>query len=437
MKRVVPFLAGVVVGGVLVCLVTLRHGQPEAPVPPRNVTKPPPLESLRQENADLRAALAEAQNAHVGTDEAGEADIPVRLGTETDDPTTGVLRVCALGADGEPRPGESVVLCRDRNGYLQRESAAETADDGTAVFSRLPSGMRLVGVYRGSSYRSVGAPVLAGRITEVTLTLSSGEGIVEGRVLHRLSGPLRAQLYLQSVGARTRQSFSAQADESGHYRIEGVPPGRYRLTVTCGAISYSRDLHEDIEVAEGQCVLKDFRFGVPAITGTIRDARTRLPVPEAQVVAAVVCVHGVRYGGRIATTDEDGAYRICDLRGGTYQVAVSREGYGSLVIRPVEVPPEGRQLDLVLERAAILKLRVTDPSGYAFNGVLTVTPVPVREGEGSTAPVLVPIDMRGEGVCRRILPGEYTLRFSCGRLRSEPVKTVLALGGNALRVQLR
>lgn len=71
------------------------------------------------------------------------------------------------------------------------------------------------------------------------------------------------------------------------------------------------------------------------ISGTVKDARTKLPIPEAVVTLRANCFEGEKY----ALTDSAGIYRISNLPAGTYNISFEMEGYeksskDSIVVSP-------------------------------------------------------------------------------------------------------
>jgi protocatechuate 3,4-dioxygenase beta subunit len=68
------------------------------------------------------------------------------------------------------------------------------------------------------------------------------------------------------------------------------------------------------------------------ITGTVVDANTEAPIPNAQIA--------VREADASTTSDEAGTFTFVDLEPGTYTLSVSADGYEAAEVR-VEVSEEG------------------------------------------------------------------------------------------------
>ncbi len=71
------------------------------------------------------------------------------------------------------------------------------------------------------------------------------------------------------------------------------------------------------------------------ITGTVIDARTRMPIPEAVVTLKSNSFEGEKY----ALTDSAGVYRINNLPAGTYHISFEMEGYGKFLKDNIVVSP--------------------------------------------------------------------------------------------------
>ncbi len=71
------------------------------------------------------------------------------------------------------------------------------------------------------------------------------------------------------------------------------------------------------------------------ITGTVIDARTRMPIPEAVVTLKSTSIKGEKY----TLTDSTGSYRVNNLPPGVYYISFEMEGYqkfskDSIVVSP-------------------------------------------------------------------------------------------------------
>jgi hypothetical protein len=270
-----------------------------------------------------------------------------------------------------------------------RLPADEEDDRGRAVFTAEPDEYVLAVRAEGWVKHERDLVLVAGKDAELTVRLTAGEA-VEGTVIDGRGAPVHAQL---SCG----ETASARTDAAGRFRIAGLPPGPVRLDV----------------VAEG-------------MPGVQADATPGGPP------VVVVVPSPARLRGRIGRAPEGvpatihlwpgGAEQELPLSGVVLDVPVTRLGqWLGLALRfdgvpaptVLEVSPlsggEVRDLgDIPLDRGAVLRGTVVDPSGRAIPGArVTVaepwTDVATRcgaEGEFSfprmpTRPVWLRVDAEG------------------------------------------
>ena len=197
-------------------------------------------------------------------------------------------------------------------------------------------------------------------------SMPTGTARITGRVVVADTGtPIRrAQISLNSRDAGFNRTVTTDTD--GRYELAGLPAGRYRLYVSRAgfvALEYGQarpfEAGKPLDLVAGQA-LEKIDFSLPrgsAITGRITDEFGD-PITDVQVEALrYQFVNGERQlvnAGRIAQTDDLGAYRIFGLMPGDYVVRAS--------MRP-NMPPGPRNGD-------------TEPTGYPgtyYPGVTDVT----------------------------------------------------------------
>jgi 5-hydroxyisourate hydrolase-like protein (transthyretin family) len=193
----------------------------------------------------------------------------------------------------------------------------------------------------GIDLKLVRGGVITGRVTD-----SDDKPIVEERVnLHQLTEPGQPPKRLPP------QSFLYQTDDRGIYRIYGLPPGRYRVSVgqsvASGVVSsasafYTLTFHPDatdinratvIDLAAGaeatKVDIKVSRRGeteTHALTGRVLDAENNLPISGARVGVQVLREQGQGYStGTLVTTSADGSFTIPAVTKGRYGVYVASE----------------------------------------------------------------------------------------------------------------
>lgn len=132
---------------------------------------------------------------------------------------------------------------------------------------------------------------------------------------------------------------SMEADADGHYVVSGLSAGTYHASAL--AVGYRSEAYDDLLCPYSWCVLEatpivvgasqtvtgiDFaldRFG--AIGGTVTDASTSLPIPD-----AVVWIDGDG-GSDAVATDAEGHYLTSGLAPGDYRVQADRWPYQAQV----------------------------------------------------------------------------------------------------------
>jgi hypothetical protein len=196
--------------------------------------------------------------------------------------------------------------------------------------------------------------------------VATGTAKIIGRVVSSDTGaPIRrALINLNSRDANFNRVVAT--DGEGRYELTSLPAGRYRLTVNKAgfvALEYGQarpfEAGKPLDLTAGQ-VLDKIDFSLPrgsAITGRITDEFGD-PVTDAQVQAfRYQFVNGERQlvdAGRMAQTDDLGAYRIFGLMPGDYIVRASMRS---------NLPPGPRNAE-------------TEPTGYPgtyFPGVSDVS----------------------------------------------------------------
>jgi hypothetical protein len=163
----------------------------------------------------------------------------------------------------------------------------------------------------------------------------TGTSKISGRVVAADTGTAirRAQISINSRDAQFNRSVAT--DNDGRYELTGLPAGRYRLFVNkAGFVSleYGQarpfEAGKPLDITTDQ-VMERIDFSLPrgsAITGRITDEFGD-PITDAQVQALrYQYVNGERQlvdAGRMAQTDDLGAYRIFGLMPGDYIIRAS------------------------------------------------------------------------------------------------------------------
>jgi hypothetical protein len=135
---------------------------------------------------------------------------------------------------------------------------------------------------------------------------------------------------------KSSSSMKATTDSEGVYKLEGVPPGKYRVNPSAPALVSASVNNAEVTVSEG-ATAEDVNFSLSlggVITGRLADSEGRPVIgepislkplekgdtPSPSDIAARM------FGNRIYTTDDRGVYRNIGLPPGRYHVS-ARKGW--------------------------------------------------------------------------------------------------------------
>jgi hypothetical protein len=410
---------------------TVPRSAPLAADPARNGDDSE-LRALRREREVLLARIAELERGDGSANAVIETDVPglrLRIAGDSGSAETGTLRVAVVDETGKPRSGLRITVNRTGGGE-QPGSEGTAGPDGFATFPELPAGTYRIVVFLPQGHRRVTARLEAGEVREATVELAVGREVT-GTIRHAEKGPVPGAFVSlsQMEGLTAELRFRTRSDETGAYRLECVPPGTYSLDVSTPFTSGLRGgTRTELVVAAGGPTRKDVVVGVPKLHGTVRDAVTGLPIPHVTV--------RIQMPYHEAVSDAEGRYRFADLEPRTYRsIVVSRDGYGLVFLRDVEVKEEGSELDLELTPAATVHLRIRGVVGQPVVGRVHFGISPVVRGKGTSVGTSVTADHEGRATYRKIVPGDYTLRLSAGEAKAE-LKVRVAPGENTFEATL-
>ena len=172
---------------------------------------------------------------------------------------------------------------------------------------------------------------------------------IEGRVINSVTGePLRRVTLTLHTAAARGASAAAITNAEGHFLLEDVEPGTYRLLAErtgflgqeYGARSWSAP-GTPLSLSAGQHI-KDLEFKLTpqgVITGRVLDEEGE-PVKGVDVTAFRPGGHGSTAGAAEASTNDLGEFRIPELGPGNYLLAADRPSPGVETARPKSGQPE-------------------------------------------------------------------------------------------------
>jgi hypothetical protein len=342
---------------------------------------------------------------------------PYRLVEETADRSRAAVRVLVVDDRDVPRAGAAVCLTdyrRNRNRVRRRTGA-----DGQVEIRDLAPGMPQVSVVLGGVHRITRVELVAGRVTEVTVAIPRTGAVVEGVVLHREKGPLvDASVTMHARAGSFSDYLHAKTTTGGHYRIDAVPPGIYRVDVQAPSLEVQPRYAGDLRVTTAEPVRCDLEVGILSLRAAVRNATTGLPIGGATVQLR-------RPARRECVTDDEGVGRFYDLPPGDVQLVLDHRGYGVRSLFPGEITAsETLRVEIALEPSALLHLYVTDEDGQPVVGRVSIAVL--KPKRSSTVGTVVNTDKDGHAVYRKIAPGPCRIS-----LKSE------GFGWNHRHVELR
>lgn len=199
--------------------------------------------------------------------------------------------------------------------------------------------------------------------------------------------------------------------------MDGHKPARQRVGIAPGETAAYFKLEPISDVA-----------GDTALRGVVRDTTTGLAV-----AGAALRVDGVT---PVAVTKGDGKCRIRHPWQ-TCSLFVLKDGYGTTILRDVAVESGAwRALDIGLEPAAVLEVRLTDRDGDPIEGEVSLGIASLDPDQPFRLGTKAGPAKEGQLTYRQLLPGRYRLAFTvpAGRAGAE---AVVPAGAGALEVCIR
>jgi len=222
------------------------------------------------------------------------------------------------------------------------------------------------------------------------------------------------------------------ADSKGHILSKVVPLGSFNVSVEGGGWK-GGPVAVEIKPGDNEVRIPVTRgstagSGIRALSGIVRDSRTQAPIEGVRL--------RLRAGmTRDAYTDEKGTFVFEDLPTGAYTVWVEKDGFANHSVSSVRIEAGKEKLiELELDPAATVHLRLTDAAGRPVEAKVHL--VYVRETEGVGRGLPIETDEDGRVTFRRLPPGDYTLKAIVGKRSTERIKRTIEPGANTIEMQL-
>lgn len=385
----------------------------------------------------------------------------------------GAIRGVVLSArDGRPIADAEVRAYAHGAPRLASHPAVRSDDDGSFLIPHLDQGQYAVeasGVnYRGAAQRSVTVG-LGDRVSGVEVRVEEAAS-VRGRVVDdvtgepcpagmvRLGPPLPwgnpyaseaarvAAAEVTQLGERPVGAYFGPIGEDGTVAIDGVPSGRYFVSVTCGEAKLRRG--PDLLTLGAQAI-SDLEWRVARGIGLsilVLDDQGR-PLPGAQiVVASPPRIEGGPTPLTVVTADAEGRHESPrDYAPGRYHISP----YGGALADPVQVElREGReraQATLRLRGSAALDVQVRSNAGDTLDGLyVQAVRLDAEAAErADLAPAVTAVPSgAGHYRIRPLEPGRYRVVVNDGinpsaDVAEGPDNVFVVTGGEALHASIR
>jgi hypothetical protein len=314
---------------------------------------------------------------------AAQQTVPARDAPKVS-PTTGTASVSGAVVDDQERavPVRRAIVTIAGPGLVPSRSAI-TDDDGRFLIERLPAGRFTISVSRASFITSVygakrpgkpGTPIAVADGQRVTgLSVKLWRGAVIAGVVRSEDGQPAEGLPVRVIAAHqtpepsifTLSNNGARTNDAGEFRIFGLPPGDYLLSVTPPVLRGMSPT--SMSEADMDAALNAMRARVAATAGTTRTAAA-LPAPSRPFAYAAIYFPGTAnmsqatpitlVPGQVVEGSDLQLQRVPTASvGGTVADSDGRAA-GGASIQIVQTPPAGYTLD-----APLMATATTIPDG--------------------------------------------------------------------------
>ncbi len=390
----------------------------------------PPAEVAPDETAPAAAPAKSPASQPASAPPKTDAPRVDALAEASGDAATSTLRLRVVDENGRARDDARLVMFAVEKGVGRKSFDQPIGPDGEIVVEALDPGRCAVWVYVGDFQRMAVVELAAGRVTDTAISVPQGAN-VHGVVRHREKGPLaNIQVRLKRKDEVYADSVFSSTDTSGHYRLEGIPPGTYAVSLTGAAIGYSPRPRGTLVVRDVVDVERDFMLGEVALQGVVRDADTGR------------VLDGVRVGIQAplytsTTTDVRGAFRFQDVPPGAYTLTAAKDGFGFRFLHEVAVAAEAvTTFDIELRAAATVEFEVVDTDGKPVAGQVILSITPIDPADGTQVSTNRSTDAAGKVRYAQITPGSYDLGVSARGFEELRRKVQVESGTTTLRFQL-
>lgn len=333
-------------------------------------------------------------------------------------------------AAGAAVPGATVALglgrWRGPLGWALLPSAVSADAEGRFRFHGVPENVGWAQA-RSGELVSERVAVEAGA-EDVLLTVRAG-GTLAGRVTHADGRPANAfALRVQPLRRREPAQTLSVVDADGRWEVHALLAGAYQLQASAAGAGPSEAVRVELPATAGARVERDLRLRAGhRLSGTVRDANTRAPVPHAEVaVEGSPAEDSVLVRADVFTGD-DGRFELDGLADAPATVTVEADGYNR---RLLTVGRARGQVEVLLRPVASGQTPATDLVGIGA--------VVNRTDEGIVLGNLV---TSGGAALAGLRPGEVVTRIDGVPVSeldfTEAVQRLRGEEGTVVRLEIR
>jgi hypothetical protein len=266
---------------------------------------------------------------------------------------------------------------------------------------------------------------------DLPLTVARG-GVLQGRVIRTDGSPVaRARVVAKRPFSKPgTPGFAdeprwAWTDERGEFRLDGVPPGEWRLYAEIENLR--RTLYAPAQVTAGQALdnlelrVEDL---IPEMAGRVFGPDGQTPLARARVVFVE---DPAWMGGLDTYTDDRGAFRLRWLSLGTYQVAIYPADPHLANVRCPGLELRGpTEIEFRVPRGGTITGRVVGvrPTTGSSGWRVRTYAGPLALADFALTPTGSALRPDGSYRLERLVPGEYTIYYFEGPQSPEPTASV-------------
>jgi|CXWL01.1.fsa_nt_gi hypothetical protein len=300
-----------------------------------------------------------------------------------------------------------------------RQSATQTIEvEAGEELRRID--LTLPGVRLDLLLRDGGEPVPAG--TFLSLTAGLDPGLRLGKVIIQGVDELTGQQERMGIPEPPR---TARVGDQGEVTIDDVPVGPTLLEVV--PLDGGPPVVRQLAIPDVGRHRAEIELASPGLSGRITTAgRSEPPRARARVFEA----RGLEVAG--ADTAEDGTFVVAGLEPGRYTLSVEAEGFAPAVLADLDVPPEGRVVEVELEPADLGAIEVR--LGRVDGGALVSASIVLLGAAGEVVRALW-TDAEGHLRLEGLPPGEYDLVWTDAVVGSGAASGLKVEAGETLAIE--